>query len=123
MKCDKVSLVDVVRALDRLVAKTQVAYGDTAGLFGVILEICLNILIGMVAYDLYGVLIRTDGTVAAETPELTFLGALRSGIRSRLFLERQMSDIVVDAEGEVSLGSVLGKLVINCEYACGRSIL
>ena len=99
------------------------AYGDTAGLFGVILEVCLNILVSMVAYDLYGVLIRTDGTVAAETPELTFLGALRSGIRSRLFLERQMSDIVVDAEGEVSLRLCLLKLVIYCKHACRGSIL
>ena len=63
----EVSLVDVVGAADGLVAETQVADGHAAGLLGVILEVCLNILVGMVADDLDGVLVSTDSTVAAQT--------------------------------------------------------
>ena len=59
----EVSLVDVVGAADVLVAETQMADGHAAGLLGVILEVCLNILVGMVADDLDGVLVSTDRCV------------------------------------------------------------
>ena len=75
MAGNKVSLVDVVRALDGLVAKAQMADGDAAGLLGVVLEVCLNVLVGMVADDLAGVLVGTDCTVTAETPEFALDGA------------------------------------------------
>ena len=53
--------------------------GDTAGLLRVILEVSLNELIGMVTDDLDGVLVSTNGTVTAETPELALDGAFCSG--------------------------------------------
>ena len=71
----EVSLVDVVGAADGLVAETQMADGNATGLLGVILEVSLNVLVSMVADDLGGVLVGTDSTVAAETPELALLGA------------------------------------------------
>ena len=49
--------------------------GDTTGLLGVILEVCLDELIGMVTDNLGGVLVSTYGTVTAETPELAFYGS------------------------------------------------
>ena len=79
---DEVGLVDVVGALDGLVAEAQVADGHAAGLLGVILEVGLNVLVGMIADDLDGVLVRADGTVAAETPELALDGAFRRGVRA-----------------------------------------
>ena len=71
----EVRLVDIVRALDRVIAKTQMGNGDTAGLFGIILEVCLNILVGVVTDNLGGVLVCSNRTVAAETPELALLRA------------------------------------------------
>ena len=66
---NKVGLVYVIGALDRLIAETQVRNGNTAGLLRVILEVSLNVFIGMVADDLDRVFVSANGTVAAETPE------------------------------------------------------
>ena len=90
MARDEVSLIDVVRALDGLVAEAQVADGDAAGLLGVVLEVSLNELIGVVADDLDGVLVRADGAVAAETPELALDGAFCRGVRGGDFLGEDM---------------------------------
>ena len=57
--------------------------GNTTGLLGVIIEVSLSVLVGMVTDNLDGVLISTYGTVCTETPELTSCGAFRSG--SRIF--------------------------------------
>ena len=84
---NKVGLVYVIGALYRLIAETQVRNGNTAGLLGVVLEVCLYELVGVVADDLDGVLVRANGTVAAETPELTFNSALCCGVRSFLLGE------------------------------------
>ena len=84
---NKVSLVYVIGALDRLIAETQVRNGNTAGLLRVILEVSLNVFIGMVADDLDRVFVSANGTVAAETPELALDCAFRCGVRSFLFRE------------------------------------
>lgn len=96
MACNEVSLVDVVGALDGLIAEPQVGYGDTAGLLGVILEVSLYILVGMVADDLDGVLVCANGTVAAQAPELALDGAFCRSIRGGLLLQGQIGQIVVD---------------------------
>src|SRR5699024_2528204 len=95
--CNEVSLVDVVRALDRVVTKTQVGNCDTACLLGVILEVSLDVFVGVVTDDLGGVLVSTNGTVSAQTPELTF-NCTRSGCdRSRFNLRQgQIGNIVHD---------------------------
>ena len=120
----KVGLVDVIRALDRLVAKAQVRDGDTAGLFGVILEVCLNIFVGMVADDLNGVFVRANGTVAAQTPEFALDGAFGSGVRRGLLFgrERCVTSSLMPMR-EVSLGLVLGQLVIHGKDAGRRGVL
>ena len=74
MAGNEVGLVDIVGALYRAVAETKMGDGDTAGLLGVILEVSLNVFVGVVADDLDGVLICADGAVAAETPELALDG-------------------------------------------------
>ena len=66
----EVSHCDVVGGMDGLVAESQVASRKTAGLLGVILEICLDIFVRVVANDLNGVLVRAHCTVGAESPEL-----------------------------------------------------
>ena len=119
----EVGLVDVVGALDGLVAKAQVADGDAAGLLGVILEVGLDVLVGVVADDLDGVLVGAHGAVAAETPELALDGALRRGVGGGLLGQAQVGDVVHDADGELMLGLVLGKLLVDSEDAGGRRIL
>ncbi len=122
--CNEVCLVDVVGALYGLVTETQVGNGDAAGLFGVILEVCLDILIGMVADDLDGVLVRADGAVAAETPELAGNRALGSSIGSGFLLEGVAGDVVDDADGEAVLRArPVARFSYTAKYGCRRSIL
>ena len=121
---NEVGLVDVVRALDGLVAEAQMADGDAAGLLGVVLEVGLHILVGMVADDLNGVLVRADGAVAAQTPELALDGAFRGGVRAVLVLfEGQVRHVVDDADGELVLRLILLQLVVNGEDGSRRRIL
>ena len=77
----------------------------------------------MVTDDLDGVLVCTNGTVAAQTPELALGGALGCGVRSRLLFQRQVGYVVVDTQGEHVLGLVLSQLFVYCEDRCRRSIL
>ena len=120
---NKVCLIDIVWALNRLVTKTQMRNGYTAGLFGVILEICLNILVCMVADDFDGVLVCTNRTIAAKTPELTFRSAFCCGVRGRLLLQREIGHVIGDAQRKHVLRLVLLQLVINSEYRRWRGIL
>ncbi len=108
----EVSLVDVVGAADGLVAEAQVADGHAAGLLGVILEVRLDILVGVVADDLGGVLVGAHGAVAAQAPELALLGASSCGDGSGLDLrQRQEGDVIVDAQCEALLGLILLQLL------------
>ena len=84
-----------------MITEAQVADGDTTGLLGVILEVCLNILISVVTDDLNGVLVSTNGTVTADTPELALNGALSCSIRSLRILSS--SKIANADDGGVSL--------------------
>ena len=72
----EVGLVDIVGGADGLVAEAQVADGHAAGLLGVVLEVRLHVLVGVVADDLDGVLVGAHGAVAAQAPELAGDGAL-----------------------------------------------
>ncbi|GFI56242.1 hypothetical protein IMSAG013_01298 [Clostridiales bacterium] len=120
---NKVCLGDVVRTLNRSVAKTQVGNGNAAGFLGVILEVCLNVFIGVVADDLDGVLVCTNGTVAAQTPELAGDSSLRRGVRSRLFVQRQTGYVIYDTDCEVCLGCVACKVFIYSKDGSGSGIL
>ena len=55
MACNEVGLVDVVGRLDGLIAEAQVGNGDTRGLLRVVLEVSLDILVGVVTDDLDGI--------------------------------------------------------------------
>ena len=87
MAGNEVSLINIVRRADRLVTKTQMRNGYAAGLLGVVLEVSLYELIGMVADNLDGVLVCANGAVAAQTPELALGRALCRGVRRRFLLQ------------------------------------
>ena len=82
MTSNEVCLIDKVGGLDRSFTETKMGNGDTAGLLRVIGEVALCVHIGVVADDLDGVFVCTDGTVSAETPELTAVCACRCGVRN-----------------------------------------
>ena len=85
MAGNKVSLINIVGALYGLVAETEVRNCNTAGFLRVILEVSLNIFIGMVAYNLNRVFVCTNGTVSAETPEFTLCSTFSSCVRRYFF--------------------------------------
>ena len=60
---DEVCVIDIVSGTDRRVSKAQVGTCNTAGLLGVICEICLCILIRIVTDDLDRRLVCGNGTV------------------------------------------------------------
>ena len=114
--CNKVCLGDIVRRTDLVITEAQVADGDTAGLLGVILEVCLNIFIGVVTNNLNGVLISTNGTVAADTPELALNGTLSCSVRClRILWERQVGNVIDNTNSELTLRSIFLELLEDCK--------
>ena len=121
---DKVGLGHVVRRTDRRIAKAQVRDGDAAGLLGVVLEVGLDVLVGVVADDLDRVLVGADGTVATQTPELALDGAGGCGVGRILGLgQAQVGHVIDNADGELALGLVLLELLEDSERGRGRRVL
>ena len=120
---DEVRLVDVVGGLDGRITEAQVRDGDTACLLGVVLEVRLDVFVGVVTDDLDGVLVGADGAVSAQTPELAGDGAGRRGIGRGLLLQRVVGDVIHDADGELCLGLVLGEVLVHGEDGSGGRIL
>ena len=103
---DEVSLVDIVGGLDGAVAEAQVGDGYAAGLLGVILEVGLNLLVGVVADDFDAVLVSANGTVGAETPELAGNNVIGSAVGLLGDGQGQVGNVVHDADGEGVYGLV-----------------
>ncbi len=116
MAGDKVSLVDIIGRTDRMVAETQMRNGHAAGLLGVVLEVRLYILVGVVADDLDGVLVRTNRAVAAKAPEFAFGRAFRRSVRGGDFGQGGVGHVVHDADGKLALGRARLELLVNSEY-------
>ena len=119
----KIRLINVVRSADGLVAKAQVADGDTAGLLRIVLEVRLDILIGVVTNNLGAVLVGTHRAVAAKTPELALFRSLCSRIGRGFLFQREVGDVVCDANGEAGLRGILRQFFIHGKHAGGRGVL
>ena len=76
MASNEVCLGDIVRRLDSVITETKVRNGDTGSLLGVILEVCLNELVGVVTDDLDGVLVSTNCTCLLYTSDAADDGTL-----------------------------------------------
>ena len=122
MAGNKVSLGDVVRRLDGFVTKAEVRNCYAACFLGVILEVCLNVFVGVVTDDFDGVLVCTDCSVSAESPEFASDGSFGSRIGSRFFFEGVTGNIVNDADREAVLRFVSLEVFIYCEYGSGSCI-
>ncbi len=120
----EVGLVHVIGAADGRVAEAQVADGHAAGLLRVVLEVGLHVLVGVVADDLDGVLVRAHGAVAAEAPELALHRARGRRVGARRVLgKRQVGHVVHDAHGELARRGVLLQLLVHGEHRRGRGVL
>ena len=97
--------------------------GDTACLLRVVLEVCLNILIGVVTDNLDRVFVSTNGTVTAKTPEFALNCTFSSSVGCSFFFERKICNIVYDTKCKVGLRSVLRKFFVDSKDAGRRSIL
>ena len=118
MAGDEVSVANQIAAADRLIAKAQVALGDAAGLFAVVLEVGLYIFVGMVTDNLDGVLVGADRTVRAETPELATAGTGRYDVDFLADGQGAMGYVVVDADG-VMVGRLGGGHVLVHSHDLG----
>ena len=109
----EVRLGDQVRGLDRARAEAQVGDGGGTGLLGVVHEVALNVQVRVLADDLDGVLVGAHGTVGTEAEEHGARHVVR--FRGVIFIVRDAGaqHVVVDADGEVVLGSVLFQAVID----------
>ena len=95
-----VCLVQKIGRFNRGFTESQVRHGDAAGLFGVVVKVCLCIQIGIIADNLDGVLICADGTVGTKAPELTAGCTGRSRIDSLAERQRQVGNIIADTDGK-----------------------
>ena len=90
------------------------ADGHATRLLGVVLEVCLDVLVGVIADDLDGVLVRANRTVAAQAPELALDGARCRRIGAiRILGKGEMGDIIVDADSEFTGRIVLFELLVD----------
>ena len=120
---DEIRLADEIGGFDRLLAEAQVGNRHAARLFGVIGEIALRIHIGMVADNLDGVFVRTDGAIRAQAPEFAGTGAPRGGVQVFLDLQGEMGHIVVDTDGEALLGPAGFHVAIDGHDLAGGGVL
>ena len=97
--------VNQVGGLDGQIAKPQMRNGDTARFLGVVGEISLGILFGVIADDLDGTLVGTNGSVGSKAPEFRTNGSLGCGVESGNHLQGGVGDIVLDTHGKMVLGS------------------
>jgi dTDP-6-deoxy-L-talose 4-dehydrogenase (NAD+) len=121
---NEVSLVDVVGGLDGLVTETQVRNSNTAGLLGVVLEVSLYVLAGVVTDDLDGVFVCTDGAITAQTPTnpLSMYGIAKNALRQTLELLTKDKPIAFHwlrgyyiHGDDAKSNSVLGKILLAAQ--------
>ena len=104
MASDEIRLFNLIGRANWFGTEAQMRNGQTAGFFGIVSKIGLDIQIGMVADDLYRRFIGTDRTVGAKAPELAGGSARRGGIH-RLDINGQgkMGYIIQNTHGKVVL--------------------
>src|SRR5699024_2392687 len=114
MACYKVSFVDQVCRFDRFLTKTKVGHGNAAGLLGVIVKVSLRVHVSVIADDLDGVLVRTNSTVSAKSPELAVGGSFRCCYNSFSCLKGKVCNVIHDTNSKFLFFSV----VVNSNDLC-----
>mmetsp|Transcript_4104 Transcript_4104/g.6021 ORF Transcript_4104/g.6021 Transcript_4104/m.6021 type:complete len:587 (+) Transcript_4104:4359-6119(+) len=80
---------------------------ETARLLGVVLEVALGIVVGVLGDQLDRSLVGSDSSVRPETVQQALDGARGEHVRLRLDGEREVGHVVVDADSELRLGGRL----------------
>ncbi len=128
MAANEVGGLDQVRRVDRVGSETQVRNGARAGLFRVIHEVALRIVLGFLADDLDRVLVRAHRAVGAETEEHRADDLVGLGDEGRINFKARMGHIVLDAEGEMVAWAVFLQFVqrgldlCRCEFLGGQAV-
>ena len=94
-----------VSGADRCVTETQVRTSETARLLGVVREVCLAVLVGIVTDNLHGVLVGTNCTIGTQTVELGLEHAFATYGDFGLLRQRSEGNVVYDTDSEVVLRS------------------
>ena len=97
--------------------------GDRPGLLRVVHEVALPVVLRLLGDDLDRVLVRAHGAVAAQPEEHPADHVVRLGVELRVHRQREVRDVVHDADGEVRLGRRLRQLVEDRLDAARREFL
>jgi hypothetical protein len=102
------AVLDQIGRADRTRAEAQVRHRHRAGLLRVVDEVALRRELGRLAEDLDRVLVGRHRAIGAESPEHGVLQSLRGvGTEARVPRQRQLREVVVDADGELTSRSPL----------------
>ncbi len=99
---DHVGRLDQIGRADLIVAESQVRDGHSTGLLRVEHEVALDELVRAVPDDLDRVLVRTNSAVGAQAEEHRSDRCMRHG-EVRVGVQREVGDVVHDADGEAAL--------------------
>ena len=108
---DEPGAIHEIRRSDGARARSQMRNGDRARLLRVVDEVALGEEVCLLADDLDGVLVGTDGPVGAEAVEDGRRDVLGLGSERRIPRDRRVRHVVDDANGEVALRRVASDLV------------
>ena len=116
MARNKIGFVHVIAAFDRRIAAAQMADSDAARFLGVVLKIRLYIFRSVVANNLDGVFVRSNCTIAAQTPKLALKGVFCSSVGRRLFGKRQMRYVIHNANRKFAARMALVQFLKNSKH-------
>jgi hypothetical protein len=110
----KIGARDQVARVQRLRAKPQVRHRHRAGFLGIVNEVSLREMIGLLADDLDRILVGAHGAVRAQPVEQRPDRARIFGRKLGIEFQAGMRDVIRNSDGEMIFGSRLLHLVVNC---------
>ena len=122
MTSHEIGCLNLISAADRRVAEAQVRACEAATLLGVVREVSLTILVGIVTDNLHTVLIGTNGTVGTQTEEFGLEDSLAAKCHLLLSRQRGEGEVVNDTYGEVVLRLWQLEVLIDAEHHGGSHV-
>ncbi len=108
---------------DGMIAETQMRAGESTRLLGVVGEICLAILVGVVTDDLDRVLVGTYRSVSAKTEELGLEHTRAVEIELGKQRQRHAGHVILDADCKLVSRLVKLEVLVYSEHLGRSSIL
>lgn len=110
---DKVSLVNQISGLDRIIRKTQVRRRHRTGFAGIVNEVALAVLAGVFGNNLNRVFVGADGAVSTQTEEYGADDVFGLGVNRIVERQRGLADVVGNADREAVERFGSSAVVIN----------